>query len=449
MIKAPQASVKLIKAIEHIAFLYAPKTLDFTDFNEKLMFVKSMSVNDIKLHQFLRNKQLVTVLSELIDSVQPKDFKELSRMKMFFFGAKHYFEAFKDQLSKTYIRYEQEENRVLMHYSPIATYSRDWNNSTRVARGLVVDLDDYTTVVHPYDKFHNMYEVKETQVENLPKVPYEAAVKLDGSEGILYPLKKGGVKVITKGGFNTEQGQFATKILFDKYATQAQTIIDQKLYEKYTIVFEIIYSKEDPNRIVVQYDESDLKVIGVRDLESGRMLTYKEVSEFARNLGFPATEIENVTLEEIMELRKDRENFEGWVVRFANGLYMKIKCEPYLEAHGARFGTSLKAVFMLIKEEKWDDFIATIIPENRTTPEVLYKQLTDFATYYTKNVLEAYESIPVIENQKEFALYVQQNVEKQFQSYMFQLRLGKDINVFKLTWSNFKKAFDEWEAQNG
>jgi RNA ligase len=311
----------------------------------------------------------------------------------------------------------------------------------------VIDLDTYTYVVHPYDKFFNYMEKNETKPENLPDLPYEVGVKLDGSEGILYPAKNGSIRIITKGGFETSQGEFATRLMWTKYTQQATQIYNNRLYKDYTLTFEILYAKDDVNRIVVAYDEPDLRLIGVRDLRTGRTFSYSEVIAFAAKIGFPATEVEELTLDQLMELRKDRENFEGWVVRFENGLYMKIKCEPYLDAHGARFGTSLKAVFNLIKEGKWDDFIASIAEENRATPEALKKKLVGFATDFMRKVFAAYESIPSIEAQKDFGLYVQNNIEQHLRGYMFTIRADKNANVFEQPWSRFKLLYEVWEAE--
>lgn len=449
--------IKLIQSVEIIYDLLTEgyskfslfKPTNNVDFEEKYKFVRSYSIDDLKL--FIKNKAvqhrvfLAKVLEDIMKVIDSKYYQvyHISFQK----DIEEVFTEFQAQLRNVNMRYLQEENRVLLHYSVFPTYSRDWNNLTLYSRGIVIDLDSYNVVVHPYDKFFNYLETKETSADNLPELPYEVGVKLDGSEGILYPTKDGKIRIITKGGFNTEHGKFATDLFLSKYQKQAEHILSTKLFIDYTFVFEILYDKNDINRIVVAYEEADLRLIGIRDLKTGRMLSYKEVIDFAKRLNLPSTEIENITLDEILELRKDRENFEGWVVRYENELYMKIKCEPYLDAHGARFGTSLKAVFNLIKEEKWDDFISSIAEENRGVPESLHKSLIKFAKDYMKKIYSLYDEIPKFENQKDFAIYVNKNIDREFTGFMFALRKGEEVNIFNISWSFFKIKYEAWEAK--
>ncbi|MNN20292.1 RNA ligase [compost metagenome] len=362
----------------------------------------------------------------------------------------HQFNEFQRQVKvNVYTKYDETENRVLFHYNPIPTYSDDWNELTKVSRGIVIDLDDYSIVVHPYNKFHNLGEKEHLLRENLPNEEYEVASKLDGSEGILYPLKDGtGLKIITKGGFNTEQGQFGTKILHNKYGEQANVILKSKLYKNLTFVFEILYAHDDKNRIVVAYDEPDLRLIGIRDLVSGEELPYSSVITMAKNLGFKSTELHDITLDQIDELKEKMENFEGWVVRFNSGLYVKVKCSAYLDAHGAKFGSSPKYVFNLLQEGKYDDFIAAIPQDMQSVPNKFKDSLVGWATEFSGKVLGAYDSIPKYEAQKDFAIHVQQNIEKDIQGFMFQIRAGKEFDPFKLRWSMIKDRYKEWSLIN-
>ncbi|MNJ90314.1 RNA ligase [compost metagenome] len=448
--------IKVLQSIEMIYGLLTQKYSQFSffkptdkcSFDEKVKFVKTYSNDDIK--KFIQNNTVQTrvVLAKVLEDIM-KAIDSVYYQKYhvnFQQDLEEIFSEFQNQLRNVYIRVD-DENRVLLHYSTIPTYSRDWNNLTKYSRGIVIDLDTYQIVVHPYDKFYNYMEREETKTENLPDSEYEVSVKLDGSEGILYPTKSGEIKIITKGGLDTEQGRFGTKILWEKYSDAAKKIASEKLYQDYTYVFEILYDKNDINRIVVAYEEKDLRLIGVRDLKTGKTLSYKEVIRVAKNLGFAYTEIEKITLEEILDLKKDKENFEGWVVRYDNELYMKIKCDPYLDAHGARFGTSIKAVFRLIKDGKWDDFISSLAEENRGIPEALYKRLVKFATYQAREISLHYDLIPHMENQRDFGLYVQQNVPREMMGYMFAIRSGKEIDVFDQTWNSFKSKFESWESK--
>lgn len=435
--------INVIKAVEAVYDIFTTKPANF---GEKFSFVRLLTLEDMKELDLPKAIELSKILYEINNEIDSKHFEKVHCNN--FNNLLLHFEEFQHQIKiNVYAKYDEEENRVLFHYNPIPTYSDDWNNFTRVARGIVIDLDDYSIVAHPYNKFHNYGEKEHLLRQNLPICSYEVASKLDGSEGILYPLKgDNGLKIITKGGLNTEQGQFGTKLLWGKYKNQAEAILKSKFYKDYTLTFEILYAHDDANRIVVSYDEPDLRLIGARDLKTGQEVSYNKVIEIAQLLGFPHTELHDISLDDIEQLRETMENFEGWVVRYETGLYMKIKCAAYLDAHGAKFGSSAKYVFNLLQEGKYDDFIATIAPDMQSVPNKFKDYLVGWATEFTNTIMSNYESIPHFEIQKDFALYVQANIEKEFQGFMFHLRLGREFDAFQLRWSQVKDRYRAWEA---
>lgn len=443
--------IKVLKSIEMIYDLFNYPFNDFklfsttksVNFDEKLIFVKQITEQDVSDIEVFTQKRifLVKILKEILKEIDSPHFISIQKSPF------DLLVDYQEQLRNLIIKYDVSENNVLLHYSQFTTYSRDWNNLTKFSRGLIIDLDAYKVVAHPYDKFHNYLEIPATQEENLPDLPYEVATKLDGSEGILYPLKNGTIKIITKGSFESEQGVFATELLWSKYHKQANIIIDRRLYNNYTLTFEILYSHDDPNRIVVAYDEPDLRLIGVKDLNTSQDLSYSEVIAMAKELGFPHTELEKITLEEIKVERKTRENFEGWVVHFENGLRMKIKCDPYLELHGARFGSTVRAIWHILFEGRWDDFISSVPQDMKAIPENIYNRIIEYARDYRKDLHSIYNSLPKIESDKEFALYVNKNVEKEFKSYMFTIRQGAEIEMFRVRWTTFREKYYRWEEE--
>lgn len=433
--------IKVIRAINEIYNMF----YDISgNFGNKFFLVKNLTNEDVKRVNFFKKIKLAKILKNINKEINSKHFKQKSIFTVN--RLIEHFEEFQRQIKiNVYAKYEENENRVLFHYNPIPTYSDDWNNFTKVARGIVIDLDDNSIIVHPYNKFHNFMEKEYLLPQNLPNCDYEVSSKLDGSEGILYPLKnEQGFKIITKGSFDTEQGQFGTKILLDKYKNQVDIIMKEKLFKKYTFVFEILYAHDDPNRIVVSYDEPDIKLIGLRDMETGQELSYNEVIKMAKKLGFPATELHDITLDEIQQLRETMENFEGWVVRYENGLYMKIKCSAYLDAHGAKYGSSPKYVFNLLQDGKYDDFIASLNYDFKDVPEKIKDSLVGWGTEFTKRITDAYHSIPNFESQKDFALYVQSNIDKELWGFMFHIRAGRELDVFQLPWSKVKDRYQVW-----
>lgn len=434
--------IEFLKSVDVVFEFFQGSRDDDVDFESRVRFVKSLNDSDLSDLNDRQTRFLIKILTSVLMMIDPDGYGSLGGNDT---DLRSVLSAYRDELRNVYIHYDKNENRVLMHYSDEAMYFRRWNNLTRVCRGLVVDLDDYSVVVHPYDKFFNENEMPETKLENLPLLPYEVAVKLDGSEGILYPTKDGDLRIITKGGFNSDYGRYGSKILWSKYDRAARRIMAEKLYNDYTFVFEIIYDKYDTNKIVVEYDEPDLKLIGIRDLRNDRMLSYTEAIDFAKDLGLSYVELEALTITDLMRLRGERDNFEGWVVRFENGLYVKVKCLSYLELHRAKFNTTLRHVFELIGDGRWDDFSSSASDDVRRIVSQLYDRIMDFVNDYTKDIVNHYNSIPRFENQKDFALYVEANVPHRLRGYMYRLRKGMDIDLFSLPWSKFKDLYDEWE----
>lgn len=442
---------KIIAGIEKLYDVTKPFSLKEKFFGkkvsilEKINYVKKLDSTKIRNEvKYFNTKYLEDLLLDDFEADQELKMSDLRKFETKF---DFLFEYFQHILRCVYFRLDNSGKRLLMHYSPIATYSRTWNMMTRSARGLVIDLEKREIVVHPYDKFHNFREVPETQEANLPDLPYEDAEKLDGSEGIMYTDVDGSIRIITKGGFDTDQGRFATEVLYSKYGHIMQNMNNMRaLLEEKTFIFEILYADDDMNRIVVKYgSEPDLRLIGVRDLYSGETYTYSGVQNIAEALGFPSIKIETMTLDQMLLEKSKRTNFEGWVRRYSNGLYMKIKCDEYLDHHGARFGTSLKAVFNLIREEKWDDFIGSVPEEFREISNGMHKKIIDYAAMKEKNIWIAYHSIPLIHDQRTFAQYVNANIAQEYQGFMYTIRAGKELNYLKsiTSWVKFRDRMEE------
>lgn len=446
--------IEVIESIERIYEIIKPP---FSLFRKKLNFVEkvkyiqnySLETSDGKRFKLVggEREQLIIEISEVIFGVMKTDtmiaMSEVWHPKIAIFKL---FDFYKLLLNCVYFRLDDSETRLLMHYGQLATYGREWNEFTRKTRGMVVDLKTKEIVVYPHDKFHNLNEIEETERENLPDLPYEDAEKLDGSMGILYPEVDGTLRIITKGSFYSEQSQFATEVLYDRFKHQASNFT-KELLKKYTFVFEIIYANNDANRIVVDYGTNpDLRLIGMRNMETLEMLSYAEVIEWANKLGFPTVNIETMDLDKMLEEKETRTNFEGWVRRYENGLFVKVKCAEYLEHHGAKYGSSEKGVWRLLREDKWDDFIANVPEEFSPTAKMIHKKLTDFINAKTHTAHKIYSSLPQIENRKEFAQYVLENVEKEYIPFIFQLKDGAEINYLKtvISWAKFRDAINQF-----
>jgi RNA ligase len=229
--------------------------------------------------------------------------------------------AFEDRASQGFIRQVIENDLILYNYTDKCTYERAWDEYTMVSRGLVVNRWTGDIVARPFSKFFNLNEVEATRLENLPLAQgYHAFDKLDGSLGICY-WHNGGWHMNTRGSFDSDQAIVGRKLLNDYQIYY--------LDKDFTYLFEIIYPD---NKIVVDYGFQDkLVLLGCVHTKSGREVHPEVLGYVADQLGMESAQLFPFDITEIIALQKTLpKDQEGFVVRFANGLRVKIKGEEYM-----------------------------------------------------------------------------------------------------------------------
>lgn len=154
-------------------------------------------------------------------------------------------------------------------------------------------------------------------------MPYEVFEKADGSLGIIYYYNNEWC-VNTRGSFNSDQAVRAKEILKKYDMSTVNTDL--------TLLVEIIYPE---NKIVIDYKGEEKLIL----LAANHKVKLTEVSreyleKTAEMTGMPIVQKFNYTIKEMMELQKTiPKDQEGFVVRFADGLRVKIKGEEYLRIH--------------------------------------------------------------------------------------------------------------------
>eukprot|EP00092_Neocalanus_flemingeri_P095539 GFUD01121558.1.p1 GENE.GFUD01121558.1~~GFUD01121558.1.p1 ORF type:complete len:346 (-),score=99.27 GFUD01121558.1:129-1166(-) len=206
----------------------------------------------------------------------------------------------------------------IMVYTPKAKFERKWTKELLIARGLVVG-DDGEILARPLPKFFNDFEIS----GSLPSGPIEVYEKMDGSLIVMF-FVNGEPIFCTRGMFTAEQAAKAEEIFKSKYK-------DLELDQEYTYCFEVIYST---NKIIVNYEsEEDMFLIAKIHTKTGKEegihgLGLRTVKQFASIGGIEK-------LEELKNL--DKENEEGFVVKFQNNFRIKLKFKTYFEKHRAKY----------------------------------------------------------------------------------------------------------------
>lgn len=221
-------------------------------------------------------------------------------------------------------RFTAADNPALVGYcyTEKCVFDRLWNEFSLLARGIVLDTVARCVRAYPFPKFFN-YEEWAQGTSKIPEGPFEVFEKLDGSLGIVY---HDGThwRVNTKASFDNEQSRWALGWL------QAHMPQDQLLPGE-TYLFEIIY---DANRIVIRYPYEGLVLLGYYGCD-GTEAPSELVSDTANDLGVRLAK--RYPCETFMDAIKTVEGFgadkEGFVVRFASGLRLKLKGAEYLRVH--------------------------------------------------------------------------------------------------------------------
>jgi len=260
----------------------------------------------------------------------------------------------------------KDADLYIYNYSPKTQFESFWNNTTRQCRGLILDGDGYV-VARPFKKFHN---IGEREDEIIPNEKFTLWEKLDGSLGILYPLKNT-LRIATRGSFYSKQAEEANKILFDQLSVTELANLGERVRKQYiTVLFEIIYPE---NRIVVNYGNARKLVhIATIDNKTGYDLPIRD-REISQAIRIPQKY--TCKLHKLAEM--DEPGKEGFVVQFASGLRLKYKFDDYRRLHRLLTGVSARRIWEIMmyetnpeRYEPWKGSIADLIQK---VPDEFYR----------------------------------------------------------------------------
>ena len=243
---------------------------------------------------------------------------------------------------------------LLYVYSERCIYDAAWDDITTTARGLILDPTARRVVATPFPKFFNAGE----RGQPIPDLPFEAFEKLDGSLIIIF-YHAGGWLAATKGAFESDQAKWAQARLA---AADLSALVPGTTY-----LAEATYPE---NRIVIRYDEAALVLLAAY-AEDGSELEFAALHETAGRLGWSVAERHAFTsvsdlFSHAATLPRTR---EGFVMRFADGLRLKVKGGEYRRIHALisrvtplalwealAAGDDMESIRRELPEEFWDDF---------------------------------------------------------------------------------------------
>jgi T4 RnlA family RNA ligase len=215
----------------------------------------------------------------------------------------------------------------------------------RELRGIVYVLKngEPVDVFLPINSFKTFGQYPETSMDALRNKEVKAvSTKLDGSMIIPYRVK-GQWQFKSHKSFNN-----TTLDLLYSEISNIDNVVEmlESMYQKgYILLFEFI---SPHNRIVVDYDQSALRLIQIRERATGKYVPLHIYQVDAKVWGVQTTEThrlpKGITFEQFYNDMVHNpenpwhtdwhsDNFEGVVVQFKDGTMLKVKTPMYLDRH--------------------------------------------------------------------------------------------------------------------
>lgn len=317
----------------------------------------------------------------------------------------------------------------------------------RECRGLIFDKSG-KLISRPFHKFFNVQEKEETQLLHLDlSKPHHILQKLDGS--MIRPLYISGQwRLATKMGV-TDVAKQAEEFVKDKgnYTQFFLTCREQNL----TPIFEWVSRKQ---RIVIDYPQDNLILTALRGINGGNYIEYGGLQSIAKAYNIPVVQQYAGTVENMQHLLDHTaalEGEEGYVIRFHDGMMVKIKGSWYVQIHKAKDMINReKNIVSLILDEKIDDVKPFLLQED-------LDRLNKYEHNFWKGVTWSASSIDIVyrscregtESKKDFAFKVKEQ-DPMFHSILFKMYDGSPalscvIDVIKKNCSTQKKL-DEYRS---
>ena len=234
-------------------------------------------------------------------------------------------------------------------------------------------------------KFWNLNENEETRYEVLKNKEIRAVLeKADGS--LIQVIDINGELVTkTKMSFESPEAKLAQSVL-DKDPDLQYFILDMWA-KNYQPLFEIVSPE---NKIVLDYDETKLKLIAVRSTENGKFIPLEDITKDPI-YNIDVVQMYDKTLDDCIQICKDATDLEGFVIRFHDKeqTMIKIKSLWYLERHRIVSDSDrLIEVFRSILDETLDDMLSIVSEKKREELQEINTLVVQYIDKETKRIFD-------------------------------------------------------------
>lgn len=348
----------------------------------------------------------------------------------------------KEEYNKVFdhLKVKQFNNFIIIRYGMDEMHESMWTDTGSVfreCRSVVIDILNEQLVLVPFRKFFNLNEVEENkfdkieaEIKNAKSV--EITDKLDGS---MQSARYYNGDIFLSGSMALDRNSsWRLSDGYNKLTKSHRKMIAENI--EYTFIFEYI-SIKDAHVVAYSLEQEGMYLIGMRNVYTGKQLSYKEVEGYAIKYDVPMTKIEHRSFDDIVydSKRFKSTEKEGWVLNI-DGHMIKLKCDDYVQLHRVlnKF-SSVNTVIKSIADGTYDDLLSKV-PENYTGR---IRKISNLIYEYMKNINEAIDHYYIKapkEDKKEYMVWVTDNCPREIQGYLRQKYLRKEYHALKTCFAN-------------
>jgi T4 RnlA family RNA ligase len=293
----------------------------------------------------------------------------------------------------------------------------------------------------PFEKFFNLNENPMTTDLDFSMVEF-IHDKRDGSLISTF-MHDGVVCLKSKTAIASDQALDAAQLM--NAHNKFLGLVKFMVRSNYTVIME--YTAPN-NRIVLPYQDKELRVLGARDNNTGVYIDYNTlytyfgdymVDDHTNNV------LEAVSLEEFIADIPSMKGIEGFVIGLGNGQRIKIKTDEYLALHRAKDSVhSNKRLFEVCLNEASDD-LRSLFHDDAYVLNRITEMENIVAPAYNNMVssVEKYYDTNKHLSQKDYAIKGQQELDKINFGLAMSKYNGKEVNYKERLMKNFKQFVED------
>jgi T4 RnlA family RNA ligase len=277
-------------------------------------------------------------------------------------------------------------------------------------------------VCRPFKKFFNVDENPFTMNLNFSKVS-KVAVKEDGSIISSYiDVPTGELRLKSKQSLTSEQTKMANEFLGRPENSTLYEEVSMLTGRGFTVIFELV---SPANRIVLEYQKTELRVLGIRDVQLGTLVRKEKIGDWKAIAAAWCREYSNIDPATVPAMT----GIEGYVYTFEDGTMAKLKTDWYKTLHHLKDSVDTpRRLYEAIIDECVDDVKAMFATDQFTLDRI--KAMEDLVipkfNHMVKTVEDFCKENKTLER-KDFAIKGQKELGPFFSLGMNNY-LGKEVD---------------------